>query len=91
MLFGLYFHEIFVSGVLNGHVPPYLQGAKLSARERQCLTMAARGLVGEDIAFKLDISQRTIQHHFDSIRSKLGAANRLEAVAIGLETGIITR
>ena len=91
MLFGLYFHELFVSGVLNGLVPPYLQGAKLSARERQCLSMAARGLAGEDIAFKLAISPRTVQHHFDSIRSKLGAANRQEAVAVGLETGIITR
>jgi DNA-binding NarL/FixJ family response regulator len=53
--------------------------------------MAAHGLVGEDIAFKLSISLRTVQHHFDSIRSKLGAANRQEAVALGLETGIIAR
>ena len=91
MLFGLYFHELFVHGIINDLVPAHLQGAKLSGRERQCLTMAARGLAGTDIAYKLAISLRTVQHHFDSIRSKLGAANRQEAVAIGLETGIITR
>lgn len=91
LLFGLYFHELFVGAVVNELLPPHLQGAKLSARERVCLTMAARGLAGEDIALKLSISPRTVQHHFDSIRSKLGAANRLEAVALGLQSGIIAR
>ena len=91
MLFGLYFHELFLRGVSNERIPPHLQGAKLSPRERECLTMAARGLAGEDIALRLTIGLRTVQHHFDSIRGKLGAANRLEAVAIGLQTGIIAR
>lgn len=90
MLFGLYFHELFVRAVINELVPAHLQGGKLSRRERQCLAMAAHGLVGEDIALKLAISLRTVQHHFDSIRGKLGAANRLEAVVIGLSMGIIS-
>jgi DNA-binding NarL/FixJ family response regulator len=30
-----------------------------------------------------------VQHHFDSIRSKLGVANRQEAIARGLQAGII--
>jgi len=51
--------------------------------------MAAHGLSGEDVAQRLAISLRTVQHHFDSIRGKLAAANRMEAVAIGLRTGII--
>jgi DNA-binding CsgD family transcriptional regulator len=89
LMFERYFHELFVSGVLNALVPPHLEGARLSSRERECLTMAARGLTGEDIAFKLSISSRTVQHHFDSIRSKLGAANRQEAIARGLQVGII--
>lgn len=89
MLFGLYFHELFVRGVINHFVRPYLQGRKLNSRERECLTMAARGLAGEDIASRLSISLRTVQSHFDSARGKLGAANRLEAVAIGLRSGII--
>jgi DNA-binding CsgD family transcriptional regulator len=90
MLFGLFFHELFIGGVLNETIPPFLQGGKLSRRECQCLQMAARGLGNEDIAIKLSIAPRTIQHHFDSIRGKLAAASRAEAVAIGLKTGMIS-
>ena len=91
MLFTLYFHELFVSGVLNEMVPPHLRGVRLSGRERQCITHASRGNSSEDIAMKLNISPRTVQAHFDSIRSKLGAANRQEAIAIALKTGMINR
>jgi DNA-binding CsgD family transcriptional regulator len=89
LMFHRYFHELFVSGALTALVPPHLEGGRLSHREHQCLTMAARGLTGEDIALRLSISSRTVQHHFDSIRSKLGAANRQEAIARGLQGGII--
>jgi len=89
LIFERYFHELFVSAAINALVPPHLEGARLSSRERECLTMAARGLTGEDIAYKLSISPRTVQHHFDSIRSKLGVANRLEAITRGLQAGII--
>jgi DNA-binding CsgD family transcriptional regulator len=89
LMFQRYFHELFVSAVINALVPPHLEGAPLTGREHQCLTMAARGLTGEDIALKLAIGSRTVQHHFDSIRSKLGAANRQEAIARALKTGII--
>ena len=89
LMFERYFHELFVSGVLNALVPPHREGAPLSSRERECLTMSARGLTGDDIASKLSIRPRTVQHHFDMIRSKLGAANRQEAIARGLQLGII--
>jgi len=39
-------------------------------------------------AFGLGI-HRTVQYHFDSIRSKLGAANRQEAVALAVRDGVI--
>lgn len=89
LMFQRYFHELFVSGVLNELVPPFLQGAKLSPRELECLTMAARGLTGEDIAIKLGISPRTVQNHFDAIRSKLGAANRQEAIFRATQLGLL--
>jgi DNA-binding CsgD family transcriptional regulator len=89
VLFGLYFHELFVSGVLSNVIRQSLRGAKLSPREQECLTMAAHGLSGEDISQRLSISPRTVQHHFDSIRGKLNAASRQEAVAIAIQVGII--
>jgi len=53
--------------------------------------MAARGLASEDIALKLGISPRTVQFHFDSIRSKLGAATRQEAMAKAAYAGMLER
>ena len=90
LLFQRYFHDLFVAGALNAGVPAHLEGAKLTKRERECLTMAARGLTGEDIGLKLGLSLRTVQSHFDSIRSKLAAANRQEAIAKAVQLGIIS-
>jgi DNA-binding CsgD family transcriptional regulator len=89
LLLGTYFHEIFMRAVVEQGVPPQSQGAPLSVREKQCLTLAAQGKTSQDIAAKLGISERTIQFHFDGIRSKLGAANRQEAVAKAITLGVL--
>lgn len=89
LMFGHYFHEIFMRAVIEVGIAPRAAGAPLSKRERECLALAANGLTTEDIAVKLEIRARTVQFHFDSIRSKLGAANRQEAVAIGVHGGIV--
>lgn len=90
LVLGVYFHAIFRKGVIEQGVPPLARGGRLSARQRECLEMAARGLSTEDIALKLNISARTAQFHFDCIRSKLGAANRQEAVAKAIARGVIS-
>ena len=89
VLFAIYFHEIFMRSVVERGVAPASQGVPLSSREHECLTFAAHGQTSRDIAQKLGISERTIQFHFDSIRSKLGALNRQEAVAKAIASGII--
>jgi len=91
LLLGAYFHEIFRKGVIDQGAVPTSRGAPLSQRQRQCLELAARGLTTEEIASKLKISARTAQFHFDCIRSKLGAANRQEAVAMAISEGAIHR
>ena len=90
VLFAQCFHEIFSAAIAQHRLTPVLRGASLSARENQCLVMAGRGLTSQDIADKLLISPRTVQFHFDSIRSKLGAANRQEAIAKARRQGIIS-
>jgi len=62
----------------------------LSPREREVLRSVARGLTTDDIAEKLDISERTVRFHLDSVRTKLGAANRQEAVAMGMQLGLVS-
>ena len=89
LMFGHYFHEIFMRSVIDKGVNPRAAGAPLSKRERDCLSLAARGLTTEDIGVKLDIRSRTVQFHFDNIRSKLGAANRQEAIALAVQRGIV--
>lgn len=85
-----YFHELFMKSVVRRGVPSRVTGMPLSGRERQCLGLAARGMTSDDIAFKLGICARTVQYHFDSIRSKLAAANRQEAVARAIKDGLIS-
>jgi DNA-binding CsgD family transcriptional regulator len=89
MLFGTFFHEIFMRSIIEQGIPPSSQGAPLTGRERDCLVLAARGHTSQDMAYKLGISERTVQFHFDGIRSKLGAANRQEAIAKAIAARII--
>jgi DNA-binding CsgD family transcriptional regulator len=89
MLFSTFFHEIFMKSVIAKGIAPSFQGAPLSKRERECLVLAAHGQTTQDMAHALGIGERTIQFHFDGIRSKLGAANRQEAVAKAIAMGII--
>jgi len=89
LLFGIFFHEIFMSGFVQRGVAPRSQGAPLTVRECQCLTHAARGLTSGDIGLKLDISERTVEFHFAGIRSKLMAVNRQEAIAKAIAAGLI--
>lgn len=89
LLLGIYFHEIFMSKLVQRGVKPRSEGAPLTPRECQCLTHAARGLTSFDIGLRLDISERTVEFHFAGIRSKLSAANRQEAVAKAIALGFI--
>jgi DNA-binding CsgD family transcriptional regulator len=83
------FHLIFMKGVVAKGIAPMQQGSPLSARELQCLALAARGMTSIDIGEKLAITDRTVNFHFSNIISKLGALNRKEAIAIGMAHGLI--
>src|SRR5206468_4091203 len=73
LLFGHYFHDIFMRSVIEAGLAPRTTGSPLSQRERECLALAVHGMTTDDIAIKLEIKSRTVQFHFDSIRTKLGA------------------
>jgi membrane protein implicated in regulation of membrane protease activity/DNA-binding CsgD family transcriptional regulator len=61
----------------------------LSAREVDVLELVALGLSNAEIAQRLVLSQRTVDHHVSHILNKTGASSRLEAVRLGLEEGIV--
>lgn len=51
----------------------------LTAREMQCLELAAQRLSDQEIADRLSISPRTVAAHFQSIFGKLGVRDRRRA------------
>ncbi len=61
---------------------------RLTARESECLAMAANGMTSADIGTKLGIAQRTANFHFGNIIAKLHALNRGEAIARAIALGL---
>ncbi|MCI3927104.1 response regulator transcription factor [Paenibacillus sp. TRM 82003] len=59
----------------------------LSPREREVLRLAADGLPASDIAKRLYLSHGTVRNYLSELTAKLGAGNRMEAVAIARDKG----
>ena len=62
----------------------------LSAREREVLRLAARGLTNVQIADKLDVSPRTVQTHLRNIFTRLNVSSRTEAVVTAMRRGLLS-
>lgn len=61
----------------------------LSPRELEVLRLLADGLANKEISFRLGISEHTVKFHVNSILTRMDAATRAEAVAIGMRQGLI--
>lgn len=61
----------------------------LSERERAVLTRMAGGLKNEEIAADLFISAATVKSHINAIFRKLGARDRVHAVVLAYESGLV--
>lgn len=62
---------------------------RISERELQILSLAAKGLTNKAIGVQLGISDRTVQNHLANIFAKLQAASRTEAVMRAVSMGLI--
>ena len=62
---------------------------KLTERQEQVLSSIVRGLTNADIAHQLGIREDSVKEHLNLIFSKIGAANRAEAVAIALRRHLL--
>jgi DNA-binding CsgD family transcriptional regulator len=63
--------------------------AKLSARERELVTLVARGRTDAQIAAQLYISARTVSSHLDRIRDKTGCRRRADLTRLALAEGLV--
>ncbi|MGV4987678.1 response regulator [Streptomyces sp. NRAIS4] len=61
----------------------------LSDREREVLTLVARGLNNAEIAEVLGLSPLTAKTHVSRIMGKLGARDRAQLVIVGYESGLV--
>jgi DNA-binding NarL/FixJ family response regulator len=59
----------------------------LSPREMDVLSLASLGLTNKEIAYRLGISDRTVQFHMNSIFNKTGTNSRTEVVALAVRSG----
>jgi DNA-binding NarL/FixJ family response regulator len=53
--------------------------AGLTPRQAEVLALVAEGLTNADIAGRLIVSPRTVEHHVEAILAKLGVPSRREA------------
>ncbi|MEX2275779.1 MAG: response regulator transcription factor [Actinomycetota bacterium] len=63
---------------------------RLTAREREVLTVAAEGLTARQIGERLGVRERTVTTHLGRIYGKLGVGTRLAAIRAAARSGLVS-
>jgi two-component system response regulator DevR len=67
----------------------HMPGSELTEREREVLTLVARGFTNKQIADRLFVTEKTARNHVSHILDKLGLSRRSEAAAFAVEHKLV--
>jgi two-component system NarL family response regulator len=82
--------ELAVSDTVRSAYEARKSERGLTEREKEILVLVSKGCSNAEIGNILHLSPNTVKNHLKNLFEALGAADRAEAVAIGLRRGLIS-